>query len=247
MRVSLCHGDLFCLTPVRPRESGKRVGRGGLDIARPGPAVGGPRRGAHGLCPTAYGGGKCERGNHLTVCRTAPWAPPFHSHIPAHPTPTPSNPMPGRIHDGKDSGIVVRGFGSKGRLEGCNIVRNLEAGLVVTRGADPLVTNCRCAGGVRSGVYSSLFGPSCRIHELSYAGGPCAGRGCGAHAHRALRSMCGCIHTRARASVPSRFSTPRGRADCGGRTRARLTGCPSAQGRPAQGRPGDDRRSLNLV
>ena len=45
----------------------------------------------------------------------------------------------------------IRGNGTKGRLEGCDISGNEETGLVIDEGADPVVKACKCAGGERGG------------------------------------------------------------------------------------------------
>ena len=68
--------------------------------------------------------------------RAYPPSPPF--------CPPPPPPFSRRVHDGKGSGVLVRGAGTKGRLEGVDIARQAGAGLQILGGADPLAADCTC-------------------------------------------------------------------------------------------------------
>ena len=72
--------------------------------------------------------------------------------------PFPSSCHRGSIHDLKKAGVIVRGEGTKGRLEGCEIMRNTSAGVVIASGADPLLQACKS---VRGGGGQNLPVPSC--------------------------------------------------------------------------------------
>ena len=60
------------------------------------------------------------------------------------PTPFPTPPYRRRsIHDGSGPGVSIAGNGTRGRLEGCDLVRNWKASLHIREGADPTVVACR--------------------------------------------------------------------------------------------------------
>ena len=47
------------------------------------------------------------------------------------------------IRNGKDAGFIFTGAGTKGRMEDCDVSAN-EAEVIIRRGADPLLSSCKC-------------------------------------------------------------------------------------------------------
>ena len=66
------------------------------------------------------------------------------------PLPIPPPPLRRRrVHDGQNCGVYIGGAGTRGRLEGCDIVGNLQAGVVIKEGGDPTLVACKYGKGVR--------------------------------------------------------------------------------------------------
>ena len=76
-------------------------------------------------------------------------------------------PPPRSIHDGKSAGVVLRGAGTKGRLEGCDVARNEKSGIEI-QGADPVVADCKCALGV-----GAVGRPSSKLYVVGKTGAAC--------------------------------------------------------------------------
>ena len=61
--------------------------------------------------------------------------------------PPPTHPSfcdgPRRIYDGRHYGVYIRGIGTKGRLEGCEVTRNDFSGVSICEFADPLLSLCQ--------------------------------------------------------------------------------------------------------
>lgn len=56
-----------------------------------------------------------------------------------------------RIHDGADSGLYFFG-GSKGTVEECEVFRNMNVGIAITRGARPTLRRCKIYEGGNAGL-----------------------------------------------------------------------------------------------
>ena len=89
-----------------------------------------------------------ESGEASALFRTRTSPPPS-----TDPIPTPSSPPPPtppflaqrrrrRILDGQAEGVLILDSGTEGRLEGCDIWGNKEAGVHVQEGADPTLLEC---------------------------------------------------------------------------------------------------------
>ena len=60
--------------------------------------------------------------------------------------PSPSPRRRHRIRDALQGGVEITNYGTKGRLEDCEIAGNREVGLEISEDADPLVVDCQYGG-----------------------------------------------------------------------------------------------------
>lgn len=95
-----------------------------------------------------------------------------------------------RIHDGADSGLYFFG-GSKGTVEECEVFRNTNVGVAITRGARPTLRRCKIYEGGNAGVVvwneAQAVIESCEVYSNRLAGvgvsddGRLSMRGCSIH------------------------------------------------------------------
>ena len=48
-----------------------------------------------------------------------------------------------RIHGAAGEGVSFADFGTKGRMEGCDIAENTGDGVMISHGADPVLSACK--------------------------------------------------------------------------------------------------------
>ena len=63
------------------------------------------------------------------------------------------------MHCAKRDGITIKGAGTKGRLERCDIAENEQSGAEIAAGADPTLVACKCVKQGESLGLSHLLSP----------------------------------------------------------------------------------------